>query len=68
MKDDNFTDKLLFIVVNKGDAEYYTKQNLYDDIGAGIYDSNKRLSYITYWRIKGMKWRRTLKMQTFLSN
>lgn len=61
MKDDNFTDKLLFIVVNKGDAEYYTKQNLYDDIEAGIYDSTKRLSYITYWRDKGDEMEKNIK-------
>lgn len=61
MKDPNFNDKLLFIIVNKGDAEYYKKQNIYEDFEAGIYDFNKRLSYITYWDNKEKEMEKSLK-------
>ena len=61
MKDPNFNDKLLFIIVNKGDAEYYKEQNIYDNFEAGIYDFNKRLSYIEYWSNKDAEMEKNLK-------
>ncbi|WP_066415300.1 TIR domain-containing protein [Sutcliffiella cohnii] len=61
MKDPNFNDKLLFIIVNKADAKYYTEQNIYANFEADIYDFNKRLSYITYWDNKGKEMENNLK-------
>ncbi|MBU5213066.1 TIR domain-containing protein [Heyndrickxia oleronia] len=61
MKEPNFNDKLLFIIVNKADAKYYKAQNIYDDFEAGIYDYNKRLSYITFWDNKGKEMEKSLK-------
>ncbi|MEC0300607.1 TIR domain-containing protein [Peribacillus frigoritolerans] len=61
MKDPNFNDKLLFIIVNKADAKYYKEQNIYNNFEAGIYDFNKRLSYITYWDDKGKEMEKSLK-------
>lgn len=61
MKDPNFNDKLLFIIVNKADAKYYKEQNIYENFEAGIYDFNKRLSYITYWDNKGKEMENSLK-------
>lgn len=61
MKDPNFNEKLLFIIVNKDDAKFYKEQNIYDNFEAGIYDFNKRLSYITYWNNKGKEMERSLK-------
>lgn len=61
MKDPNFNDKLLFIIVNKDDAKYYKEQNIYDNFEAGIYDFNKRLSYITYWNNKEKEMEKSLK-------
>lgn len=48
MKDNNFQDRLLFIVVDSEDVVYYNDQNKYDSFEAGIYDYNKRLSYIKH--------------------
>lgn len=61
MKDPNFNDKLLFIIVNKDDAKYYKEQNIYANFEAGIYDFSKRLSYITYWNNKGNEMEKSLK-------
>lgn len=61
MKDPNFNHKLLFIIVNKDDAKYYKEQNIYDNFEAGIYDFNKRLSYISYWNNKGIEMEKSLK-------
>jgi len=61
MKDPDFYDKLLFIIVNKDDAKYYKEQNIYHDFEAGIYDFSKRLSYITYWKNKGEEMEKSLK-------
>ncbi|WP_144491993.1 MULTISPECIES: toll/interleukin-1 receptor domain-containing protein [Bacillus cereus group] len=61
MKDSNFNDKLLFIIVNQDDAKYYKEQNRYDSFEAGIYDFNKRLSYITYWKNRGEEMEKSLK-------
>lgn len=61
MKDANYNEKLLFIIVNKEDAKYYKEQNLYDNFEAGIYDFSKRLSYITYWNNRGEEMEKSLK-------
>lgn len=61
MKDPNFEDKLLFIIVNKDDSKYYKKKNRYVEFEAGIYDFNKRLSYITYWKNKEQEMEKHLK-------
>ncbi|MGX4585340.1 TIR domain-containing protein [Paenibacillus chitinolyticus] len=61
MKDNNFKDKLLFIIVNKDDAKYYKQQNIYENFESGIYDFEKRLSYITYWNDKGKEMENSLK-------
>lgn len=52
MKETDYLDKLLFIIVNSTDDEFYQEQNRYENCDAGIYDFNKRLSYITYWNDK----------------
>lgn len=61
MKDSNYKDKLLFIIVNKGDANYYKGQNMYENFEAGVYDFNKRFSYITYWNNRGEEMEKSLK-------
>lgn len=61
MKDSNFNDKLLFIIVNQDDAKYYKEQNVYDNFEAGIYNFNKRLSYIEYWNNRGAEMEKSLK-------
>lgn len=61
LKDTNFSDKLLFIIVNKDDAEYYKEQNKYDNFESGIYDFEKRLSYITYWNTRRVEMEKSLK-------
>ncbi|WP_445493112.1 TIR domain-containing protein [Niallia sp. 03133] len=53
MKDHNFNEKLLFIIVNKDDVKYYREENVYANFEADIYNFNKRLSYITYWNNRG---------------
>lgn len=60
MKDPNYNDKLLFIIVNKDDAQYYKEQNQYDNFEAGIYNYDKRLSYITDWYNKGEEMEKSL--------
>ncbi|ALV22382.1 TIR domain-containing protein [Carnobacterium antarcticum] len=60
MKDSNFSEKLLFIVVDKEDAQYYKGNNIYD-MEAGIYDADKRLDYIIYWNEKNRKMDEKLK-------
>ncbi|MCK1995471.1 hypothetical protein MPH61_23395 [Peribacillus muralis] len=67
MKDPNFYDKLLFIIVNNDDAKYYKEKNVYADFEAGIYDFTKRLSYITYWDNRGKEMERSLKSADLLS-
>lgn len=62
MKDSNFSEKLLFIIVDKEDVQYYKDDNIYDDIEAGIYDTDKRLDYIIYWNDKDKKMAEKLKM------
>ncbi|MED0983722.1 toll/interleukin-1 receptor domain-containing protein [Bacillus paramycoides] len=61
MKDSNFNDKLLFIIINQDDAKYYKEQNIYDNFEAGIYNFNKRLSYIKYWNDRGEEMEKSLK-------
>lgn len=61
MKDSNFDDKLLFIIVNQDDIKYYKEDSRYDNFEAGIYDFNKRLSYITYWNNKKEEMEESLK-------
>ncbi|PID03706.1 signal transduction protein [Sporosarcina sp. P2] len=61
MKDPNFNDKLLFIIVNKDDAKYYKEQNKYNNFEAGIYEFSRRLSYITYWNNKKEEMEQSLK-------
>lgn len=61
MKDSDYIEKLLFIIVNKSDTEFYQEQNIYENFEAGIYDFNKRLSYITYWNDRGNKMEESLK-------
>lgn len=61
MKDSDFNKKLLFININKEDAQYYKEENVYGEFEAGIYDFYKRLSYITYWNDKGKEMEKSLK-------
>lgn len=61
MKESGFNEKLLFIIINKEDAQYYKEENVYDEFEAGIYDFYKRLSYITYWNDKGKEMEISLK-------
>lgn len=60
MKDYNFDKRLLFIIVNKDDAQYYSEENVYDGFEADIYDFTKRLSYIAYWNEKGKEMEKSL--------
>lgn len=60
MKDSNFSEKLLFIVVDKEDAQYYKGNNTYD-MEAGIYDADKRLDYVIYWNNKNKQMDEKLK-------
>lgn len=61
MKDSNFSEKLLFIVVNKEeDAQFYKGDNIYD-IEAGIYDTDKRLDYVIHWNNKNKQMDEKLK-------
>jgi len=62
MKDSNFSDKLLFIIVNKDDAQYYKESNIYENFEAGIYDDNRRLSYIRYWHKRGEEMEKSLEL------
>lgn len=47
MKDENFRQRLLFIVVNSEDSEFYSEKNRYQSFEADIYDYDNRLKYIT---------------------
>ncbi|MBT2583176.1 toll/interleukin-1 receptor domain-containing protein [Planococcus sp. ISL-109] len=60
MKDSNFSEKLLFIVVDKEDVQYYKGNNVYD-MEAGIYDADKRLDYVIYWNEKDRQMTEKLK-------
>lgn len=64
MKDREYEDKLFFIVVGKEDIGYYNKANIYLDFEAGIYDLNKRLQYIAYWRSKQEELHKNIKEAT----
>lgn len=64
MKDCEYEDKLFFIVVGKEDIGYYNKANIYLDFEAGIYDLNKRLQYIAYWRSKQEELHKNIKEAT----
>lgn len=61
MKDSDFNEKLLFIIVDRDDAEFYKKENIYTDFEAGIYEYNKRLSYTTFWYNKGREMEESFK-------
>lgn len=52
MQDADYQEKLIFIIINADDCDYYTEKNRYDGFEAKIYDSMDRLNYITYWRDK----------------
>ncbi|MCM3112835.1 TIR domain-containing protein [Lederbergia lenta] len=60
MKDSDFSKKLLFIVIDKEDAQFYTSENIYD-MEAGIYDSDKRLDYVIHWDKKYRQMKEKLK-------
>lgn len=60
MKDSNFSEKLLFIVVGKEDVQYYKGNNIYD-MEPEIYDADKRLDYVIYWNDKNKKMDEKLK-------
>ncbi|MFJ1628415.1 RNA-binding domain-containing protein [Marinilactibacillus psychrotolerans] len=48
MKDYNFIEKLLFIIVNKEDSHYYPGDNI-SDIKSNVYEPDQRLEYIIHW-------------------
>ncbi|WP_245703388.1 toll/interleukin-1 receptor domain-containing protein, partial [Paenibacillus nuruki] len=48
MKDDNFKDRLLFIIVSHEDAKYYSDNNKYNKFEAGLYNVTNRLNYIKH--------------------
>ncbi|MDR0140307.1 TIR domain-containing protein [Metabacillus idriensis] len=52
MKEPQFDNKLLFIIVSKEDSQFYKEQNAYDNFEAGIYSFSKRVSYIKYWNTR----------------
>lgn len=60
MKDSNFSEKLLFIVVDEEDAQYYKEDNIYD-MKAEIYNADKRLDYVIYWNDENKKMDKKLK-------
>ena len=49
VKDSNFADKLIYIVLENGDSQYYkTKPTV--DIGADVYSTNAQTEYSKYWK------------------
>ncbi|MBQ7352199.1 MAG: toll/interleukin-1 receptor domain-containing protein, partial [Clostridia bacterium] len=50
MRNINYKEKIILIVLNDKDEKYYTKENLYDFIPT-IYDT-KRIQYLNYWEEK----------------
>lgn len=49
MKDENFTEKLFFIVVGKEDHIYYSDEKKYEGFESKVYNVLERLKYIKYW-------------------
>ena len=49
MKDNDYKEKLFFIVVGKDDAIYFKDENLYENFEAKVYNVYDRIDYITYW-------------------
>jgi len=47
MRDRNFIDRLLFIVVSDADKKYY--KEVTDDIAANIYSAKGQTTYLKYW-------------------
>ncbi|WP_144558053.1 TIR domain-containing protein [Shouchella miscanthi] len=57
MKDENFKERLLFIVVDsKKDLVFYKEEKDPEDINSQVYDADKRFDYTIKWntKIKGM--------------
>lgn len=51
VKDSNFAEKLLFIVLSDDDAKYY-KNKPDDNIGADVYSLSGQAKYSKYWKLK----------------
>lgn len=49
MKDNNYHDRLYFIIVSDNDLQYYSKEKIYDSPNAHIYDIKKKILYAEYW-------------------
>ncbi len=54
MRDRNFSEKLLFIVLRDTDCEFYSEQPT-SPIGAHVYDTEGQTSYISYWQQQSRK-------------
>ncbi|WP_257988130.1 toll/interleukin-1 receptor domain-containing protein [Bacillus sp. V33-4] len=52
MKDKNYQEKLIFIIVSRDDVAYYNEKNRCDGFEVKLYDAIDRLGYVTYWRNK----------------
>lgn len=60
LKDESYSDKLLFVVIHNDDSKYYrNKQN--SEVGALIYERTMRASYIIYWQEEERKFEEQLK-------
>lgn len=60
MQDTDYQEKLIFIILNKDDINYYTEKNRYTDFEAKIYDSTDRLNYVAYWSTKQIELRQKI--------
>lgn len=51
VKDSQFSDKLIFIVLHDEDVKYYTG-SIHDSIGADIYSARGQTAYSVFWKRK----------------
>lgn len=49
VKDSNFSNKLIFIVLRNSDSQYYKEQSDVD-IGANVYSTSGQTTYSLYWK------------------
>lgn len=59
IKDHNYGNKLLFVVLGNDDTKYVS-DNKYKNIVPEIYDATKRISYIKYWQEKYFELKREI--------
>ncbi|MBP1153645.1 MULTISPECIES: toll/interleukin-1 receptor domain-containing protein [unclassified Paenibacillus] len=61
MKDEDYQQRLNFIVVRDSDSRFYNKENLYDGFKADIYNPLGKAKYLSYWDKKQKKMEEEIK-------